>query len=102
DAIVTPAAPGEAPRDLSVTGKPAFNSLWTLLGLPAVTLPLLVGQNGLPLGVQLVGRKGEDQRLIRTAAWLQRRLDADGQEIEPVAGAERQGTARSQQEARIG
>ncbi|WP_085124935.1 amidase [Tistlia consotensis] len=77
DAILTPAAPGEAPRDLAITGKPAFNALWTLLGLPAVTLPLLAGENGMPLGVQLVGRKGEDERLLRTAAWLQRSLTAD-------------------------
>ncbi len=77
DAILTPAAPGEAPRDLTVTGKPAFNSLWTLLGLPAVTLPLLTGGQGLPMGIQLVGRKGHDERLLRTAAWLQRHLEDD-------------------------
>lgn len=77
DAIVTPAAPGEAPRDLTVTGNPSFNALWTLLGVPAVTLPLLVGENGMPMGVQLVGRKGEDERLLRTAGWLQRSLAAE-------------------------
>ena len=70
DAIVTPAAPGEAPRGLDSTGNPAFNSLWTLCGVPAVTLPLLEGPNGLPVGVQLVGRRGEDARLLRTARWL--------------------------------
>ncbi|MEX0760735.1 MAG: amidase, partial [Tistlia sp.] len=77
DAIVTPSAPGEAPRDLAITGKPSFNALWTLLGVPAVTLPLLSGETGLPMGVQLIGRKGEDERLLRTAAWLQRTLAAD-------------------------
>lgn len=82
DAIVTPAAPGEAPRDLSITGKPAFNGLWTLLGLPAVTLPLMTGENGMPLGVQLVGRKGEDERLLRNAAWLQRILTEDEETAE--------------------
>jgi Asp-tRNA(Asn)/Glu-tRNA(Gln) amidotransferase A subunit family amidase len=70
DAILTPAAPGEAPRDLNTTGEPIFNALWTLCGVPAVTLPLLRGPNGLPLGVQLVGRRGDDARLLRTAQWL--------------------------------
>lgn len=70
DAIVTPAAIGEAPVGLDSTGLPVFNSLWTLLGLPAVTLPLMQGPNGLPLGVQLVGRRGFDGRLLRTARWL--------------------------------
>jgi Asp-tRNA(Asn)/Glu-tRNA(Gln) amidotransferase A subunit family amidase len=69
DAIVTPAAPGEAPS-IDTTGNPVFNALWTLCGTPAVTLPLLQGPNGLPVGVQLVGRRGEDARLLRTARWL--------------------------------
>jgi Asp-tRNA(Asn)/Glu-tRNA(Gln) amidotransferase A subunit family amidase len=70
DAIVTPAATGEAPRGLDSTGNPIFNGLWTLCGVPAVTLPLMSGPNGLPVGVQLVGRRGEDARLLRTARWL--------------------------------
>ena len=70
DAIVTPAAPGEAPPGLQSTGSSAFNVLWSLLGVPAITLPLLTGTNGLPVGVQLVGRRGNDGRLLRTARWL--------------------------------
>ena len=70
DAIVTPAAPGEAPRGLDSTGNPIFNGLWTLCGVPTVTLPLLTGPNGMPVGVQLVGRRGEDAKLLRTARWL--------------------------------
>jgi len=70
DAIVTPAAPGEAPAGLDSTGNPAFNGLWTLCGVPAVSLPMLQGPKGLPVGVQLVGRQGEDARLLRTARWL--------------------------------
>jgi Asp-tRNA(Asn)/Glu-tRNA(Gln) amidotransferase A subunit family amidase len=70
DAILTPAAPGTAPKGLKSTGDPAFCSLWTLLGLPAITLPLMQGENGLPLGVQLVGRRSFDARLLRTARWL--------------------------------
>lgn len=70
DAILTPAAPGPAPRGLDSTGNPAFCTLWTYLGTPAVTLPLLTSEDGLPMGVQLVGRRGNDARLLRTANWL--------------------------------
>jgi Asp-tRNA(Asn)/Glu-tRNA(Gln) amidotransferase A subunit family amidase len=70
DAILTPAAPGEAPSGLSSTGSPVFCTTWTLCGVPAVTLPLLRGASGMPIGVQLVGEKGDDARLLRTARWL--------------------------------
>jgi Asp-tRNA(Asn)/Glu-tRNA(Gln) amidotransferase A subunit family amidase len=70
DAILTPAAPGTAPKGLGSTGDPAFCTLWTLCGMPAISLPLMQGSNGLPLGVQLVGRRGFDARLLRTARWL--------------------------------
>jgi Asp-tRNA(Asn)/Glu-tRNA(Gln) amidotransferase A subunit family amidase len=49
--------------------------LWTLLGMPALSLPLLQGENGLPLGVQLVGRRNYDARLLRTARWLVAKLE---------------------------
>jgi Asp-tRNA(Asn)/Glu-tRNA(Gln) amidotransferase A subunit family amidase len=74
DAILTPPALGTAPKGLGATGDPVFCVLWTLLGMPAVTLPLMKGANGLPLGVQLVGRRNFDARLLRTARWLERRL----------------------------
>jgi Asp-tRNA(Asn)/Glu-tRNA(Gln) amidotransferase A subunit family amidase len=74
DAIITPSAPGPAPRGLDSTGNPAFCTLWTYLGTPAVTLPLLTAENGLPIGVQLVGRRGNDARLLRTANWLVKTL----------------------------
>lgn len=70
DALITPAAIGEAPLGLQSTGDPSFCTLWTLTGLPAITLPLLEGPNGLPVGVQLIGRQGYDGRLLRTARWL--------------------------------
>ena len=70
DAILTASAPGSAPRGLASTGDPAFCTLWTLCGMPAVTLPLLAGENGMPIGVQLVGKCGDDARLLRTAHWL--------------------------------
>jgi Asp-tRNA(Asn)/Glu-tRNA(Gln) amidotransferase A subunit family amidase len=69
DAILTPSAPGVAPKG-TATGNPAFCSLWSLTGLPAVSLPLLTGEAGMPLGVQLVGPAGDDARLLRTANWL--------------------------------
>ena len=76
DAILTPAAPGAAPKGLSATGDPAFCTLWTLCGMPAVSLPLLRNEGGLPIGVQLVGRRNYDARLLRTARWLASRLEA--------------------------
>jgi Asp-tRNA(Asn)/Glu-tRNA(Gln) amidotransferase A subunit family amidase len=74
DAILTPAAPGEAPRGLDSTGNPVFCTTWTYLGTPALTVPLLRSEAGLPLGVQLVGRRGNDARLLRTACWLVKTL----------------------------
>jgi Asp-tRNA(Asn)/Glu-tRNA(Gln) amidotransferase A subunit family amidase len=70
DAILTPATTGEAPAGLASTGNPIFCTIWTLCGVPAITLPLLRGPRGLPLGVQLVGRRHDDARLLRTARWL--------------------------------
>jgi len=70
DAIITPAAPGEAPADLNTTGDPIFCTLWSLCGLPAITLPLLSGPNNMPVGVQLVGAYGQDAQLLRTARWV--------------------------------
>ena len=76
DAIVTPAATGEAPAGLESTGSGACNVLWSLLGVPAITLPLLSGAGGMPIGVQLVGRRHHDGRLLRTARWLVNTLEA--------------------------
>ena len=70
DAILTPAAPGEAPLGLESTGDPIFNTLWTFCGTPAITLPVLRGAAGLPMGVQLVAARGDEGRLLRTARWL--------------------------------
>ena len=74
DAIITPPALGTAPKGLGATGDPVFCVLWTLLGMPALTLPLMRGANGLPLGVQLVGRRNYDARLLRSARWLEKKL----------------------------
>ena len=69
DAILTPAAPGVALKGLGATGSPMFNALWTYLGMPCISLPLLeIG--GLPLGVQLVGARGSDGHLLSVAKWM--------------------------------
>lgn len=78
DAILTPATPGPAPADLTTTGSAIYNGLWTLCGTPAVTLPLFDASNGLPMGVQLIGRRGDDARLLRTARWLMAELGQSG------------------------
>lgn len=70
DAILTPAAASGAPKGLTSTGDPAFCTLWTLCGMPAITLPLLQSAAGLPIGVQLVGPRHGDARLLRSARWL--------------------------------
>ncbi|MEO9901693.1 amidase [Nisaea sp.] len=73
DAVLCLPAPGPAPRGFATTGSPKFNGLWTYLGVPCVSLPRL-SVDGLPLGVQLVGKPGEDGKLLRTARWLDRTL----------------------------
>ncbi len=73
DAVLCLPAPGPAPHGLGSTGSPRFNGLWTYLGVPCVNLPRL-SVDGLPLGVQLVGKPGEDGKLLRTARWLDREL----------------------------
>ena len=70
DVILTPSVAGTAPRGLGSTGDPAFCTLWTFCGMPAINVPLLHGANGLPLGVQLVGPRRGDARVLRAARWL--------------------------------
>ena len=72
DAILCPAALGPAPAGLGSTGDSIMNGLWTLCGTPAITLPLLRAPGGLPMGVQLVGRRGADRALIDVADRLWR------------------------------
>jgi Asp-tRNA(Asn)/Glu-tRNA(Gln) amidotransferase A subunit family amidase len=70
DALLVPAAPGEAPAGLAATGDPVFSRVWTLLGLPCVNVPGLRGPQGLPIGVQLVGHPRRERELLGVAASL--------------------------------
>jgi len=71
DVLITAGATGEAPVGLQSTGNAAFQRIWTLTGVPTITLPLLKGPNQMPVGVQLIGRKGCDGELIRAARWIE-------------------------------
>ena len=70
DVLLCPSAPGEAPEGVEYTGDPRFNSIWTLAGTPCVTLPVGTGDMGLPLGIQLVGLRHADDKLLSHSAWI--------------------------------
>ncbi len=74
DAILTLPAPGQAPRGLGDTGSAVFNALWTQLAMPCLTLPAGRGPDGLPVGIQLVGRRHDDARLLEIGLWVETRL----------------------------
>jgi amidase len=74
DVLVVPSCPGVAPAGLEATGDPVFNRAWTLLHAPCVHVPLTFGPDGLPLGVQVVGRLGDDARVLACADWIETRL----------------------------
>lgn len=70
DAVLTPSAPGEAPRGHDVTGDASFNSMWTLLQVPVVNVPGALGPSGLPVGLSLTARRYEDRKVIGLSALL--------------------------------
>ena len=70
DAILTASALGIAPADLTITGDPICSTIWTYAGLPCLSLPMISGESGLPIGIQLVGEYEGDTNLCRTAQWL--------------------------------
>jgi len=72
DVLLTPAAPGEAPLGHRHTGSATFNTPWTFLHVPCVTIPGHLGPNGMPLGFQLIGKRGADRSLLEIAAWIER------------------------------
>jgi Asp-tRNA(Asn)/Glu-tRNA(Gln) amidotransferase A subunit family amidase len=77
DAVLTLPAFGEAPEGLGFTGKAEYCAPWTLLGVPAVTLPAGFGNRALPLGIQVVGAYRQDYRTLRVAKWIERILGFD-------------------------
>ncbi|MBM3508819.1 MAG: amidase [Alphaproteobacteria bacterium] len=74
DALLAPSAPGEAPKGLESTGNPLFGRIWSLLQAPSVNLPGHTGRNKLPVGVQVIGAFGQDDRLIAVAQWMEKRI----------------------------
>lgn len=77
DAIIAPSALGEAPKLEEGTGDPIASTIWTAAGLPCLSMPFLVGENNLPIGVQLIGSHQGDDRLMRTANWMLNELDSN-------------------------
>ena len=73
DCLIAPCVNGEAPAGLDTTGDPSLQALWTLLHVPTLSLPAYVGANGLPVGVQIIARRGADRALLACALWLQAR-----------------------------
>lgn len=71
DAVLTPATPSEAPTGLESTGSPIFCTIWSLCGVPAISLPVLRGEDNMPLGLQLVGARGMDEKLLESAGWIE-------------------------------
>lgn len=70
DALLVPSAPGPAPLGLDSTGDPLFSRMWNLLQVPSIAIPFGTDPNGLPLGIQLVARRGNDQCLLNIARWI--------------------------------
>ena len=74
DVLLTPSTAGEATTDLVGVSDSSFNRIWTLMHGPCVTIPAYEGPNRMPVGVQLVGRPGDDARVIAIAGWIARHL----------------------------
>jgi amidase len=74
DVLLSPSAPGEAPRGLASTGDPIFGLTWTLMHGPAITLPVFTGPKGLPIGAQVTGPRGSDAQTLMAAEWIRRAL----------------------------
>ena len=73
--VLSPSSPGVAPKGLKSTGTAEFNKVWSYLGTPCISLPLLEGENNLPLGVQLIGNKYDDHRFLGVARWLEKECE---------------------------
>ena len=75
DVLIAPSACGEAPVGLEVTGDPIFSRMWTLLGSPCISLPMGLGSNGMPLGLQLIGPMRDEEALFRAARWVEEAVE---------------------------
>ena len=84
DVLLTPCVPGEAPAGLASAGDPRFQELWTLLHTPSLTLPSHTGPQQLPVGVQLIGRRTEDQQLLQIARWIWAQIGSAKQDVMPA------------------
>ena len=73
--VLSPSSPGVAPKGLKSTGTAEFNKVWSYLGTPCISLPLLEGENNLPLGIQLIGNKYDDHRFLGVAGWLEKKCE---------------------------
>ena len=74
DVLLTFSAPGAAPKGLASTGDPRFNRLWTLMGVPCVNVPGYVAEGGLPVGVQVIARFGDDAGALAAARFVEEAL----------------------------
>jgi Asp-tRNA(Asn)/Glu-tRNA(Gln) amidotransferase A subunit family amidase len=77
DVLLAPSVQGEAPAGLDSTGDPGFQAIWTILHVPTMSLPTHSGPNGLPVGIQLIARRHDDQRLFACARWVWEKLGLD-------------------------
>jgi Asp-tRNA(Asn)/Glu-tRNA(Gln) amidotransferase A subunit family amidase len=87
DILLAPCVNGEAPIGLGYAGDPSFQGLWTLLHVPALSLPAVRGPNGMPVGIQVIARRYADEMLLKQAAWLMDVAGIDGVEAMPQSEA---------------
>ena len=73
--VLSPSSPGVAPKSLKSTGSAEFNWVWSYLGTPCISLPLLKGESEMPLGVQLIGAKFDDHKFLGLANWLEKKVN---------------------------
>ena len=89
DAFLCPSVVGEAPEGILATGSPVFQAMWTLLNVPIAGIPGAVGPAGLPVGIQLVGRRGDDGTILRLGKWFHTQRIADSLSANGRAHADR-------------
>ena len=83
DVVLTPTTPAAAPRDLTTTGPPMFQTPFTFGGFPAITVPSGFDADGIPLGAQLAAAHWQETRLLSAAAWVEAALGEDVRGLPP-------------------